>query len=369
MRDSDPEFNPQEPETNKIPLQEPDRLSIPTTEIRATNDNNMLNALIPVIVIIFFGALTAFWFYHDSTPLDSLPETGENTETSITNQLLEPFSFYIASDMRSYTGETYDSSEYFKGVVESISQFEGDSFLLVIGDLDPVQNTKWTIEKYLGADYRWYPVIGNHELPGSGTEEFEGDNLKALNQFNYKNVNLGPSNCPNTTYSFDYQNVHFAVLNEYCNETSESATDGDIPDYIYEWLSNDLKNSDRKYKIVIGHEGAFPQPDQENGNIRHLGDSLDQYPYNRDRFWNLLSESNSIAYLCGHTHNYSIVKINGVWQIDTGHARGLGDTTSKSTFIRFDVWDDSIKYSTYRLSTTDGQYSLPYILTDTNYLY
>jgi hypothetical protein len=29
------------------------------------------------------------------------------------------------------------------------------------------------------------------------------------------------------------------------------------------------------------------------------------------------------AYICGHTHNASIAKINGLWQFDAGHARGI----------------------------------------------
>jgi hypothetical protein len=29
------------------------------------------------------------------------------------------------------------------------------------------------------------------------------------------------------------------------------------------------------------------------------------------------------GYICGHTHNTSIAKINDVWQIDVGHARGI----------------------------------------------
>lgn len=39
------------------------------------------------------------------------------------------------------------------------------------------------------------------------------------------------------------------------------------------------------------------------------------------------------AYVCGHTHKYSMVFINDTWQVGVGHARGMGDTGSRSTYV------------------------------------
>jgi hypothetical protein len=86
---------------------------------------------------------------------------------------------------------------------------------------------------------------------------------------------------------------------------------------------------------------------------------LNQYPENRDRFWNLLVDFGVKAYICGHTHNYSSADFNGVWQIDAGHARGTGDQGARSTFIMFYVMDTgAIWYHVYRLNLDENRYEL-----------
>jgi hypothetical protein len=71
------------------------------------------------------------------------------------------------------------------------------------------------------------------------------------------------------------------------------------------------------------------------------------------------------AYICGHTHNYSVVNVGGVWQVDAGHARGKGDTGARSTCIRIHVVDNRVSYETYRVSSHDD---CEYLLTDTGTL-
>ena len=259
----------------------------------------------------------------------------------------EQFSFMVTSDQRQYAGPgAYDSSSYFRGAVEATDNQGSGAFLVSVGDIDPPVDSKWTIEQVLDVNYLWYPVVGNHELPGAGNEAYNGANMEWLRAYNYDNngvgtppdiVNTGPSGCPETTYSFDYENAHFVVLNEYCNSGGDDLTDGDIPDHLYNWLANDLAATDKEHIFIFGHEPAYPQPDADNGRVRHMEDSLNKYPANRDRFWNLLREAGVVGYFCGHTHNYSAVKIDGVWQLDSGHARGQGDTGAPSTFLMVQV--------------------------------
>ena len=51
------------------------------------------------------------------------------------------------------------------------------------------------------------------------------------------------SACEETTYSFDYDNAHFVVLNVYCDENSDidTSADGEISDHLYDWLVLDLE--------------------------------------------------------------------------------------------------------------------------------
>jgi len=61
--------------------------------------------------------------------------------------------------------------------------------------------------------------------------------------------------------------------------------------------------------------------------LRHQGDSLDENPENAFALHQLLLKHGVKAYVCGHTHNTSYGKINGLWQLDPGHARGLEEAS------------------------------------------
>ncbi|MBC8263208.1 MAG: metallophosphoesterase, partial [Anaerolineales bacterium] len=209
----------------------------------------------------------------------------------------DQFTFAITADMRRYSGPGYDSSQYFRGACEAIAARGRGAFMASPGDIDPTNDVRWTITSTLGAAYTWYPTAGNHELPGAGYESYSGSNMDWLRSYDYGAVNPGPSGCPETTYSFDYANAHFVMLNEYCDTGGDTVTSGDAPDHLYDWLVADLSATDKTHVFVLGHEPAYPQPDADNGRVRHLGDSLDQYPANRDRFWNLLRDEGVVAYV------------------------------------------------------------------------
>jgi hypothetical protein len=254
--------------------------------------------------------------------------------------------------MREFSGPgQYDSPQYFRGAVEAIAEIGAGEFMISPGDIDPPAGVRWTITQTLGSDYRWFPIVGNHEVETTADMEY-------LRAFDLGAVAPGPSGCPTTTFSFDYENVHFVILNEYCDLSGDTVTDGDIPDHLFSWLETDLAATTLRNKLVFGHEPAFPQPDIDNGRLRHERDSLNAHQINRDRFWDLLISEGVLAYICGHTHNYSLVNISGVWQMDLGHARGLGDTGAPSTFASFQVNGPVVTYSTYRDDSFGGDYVL-----------
>ena len=280
----------------------------------------------------------------------SLPATPLRPPVVETND--DSFTFVIAADMREFTGPgVYDTSQYFRGAVEVIAAHDPGAFMLGPGDIDPPANVFWTITQTLGTYYTWYPVVGNHEAETPSDMDW-------LRAYEYGGVNPGPTGCPETTYSFDYSHTHFVIINEYCDVSGDAATDGDIPDYLYDWLVADLNATQMAYIFVIGHEPAYPQPDADNGRLRHADDSLNLHMEHRDRFWDLLKGRGVVAYICGHTHNYSLVNINGVWQLDAGHARGLGDPGARSTFSYIHINGAMVTYETYRDDANGGLYSL-----------
>jgi hypothetical protein len=143
------------------------------------------------------------------------------------------------------------------------------------------------------------------------------------------------------------------VLDEYC-----AGADGDVDDALLGWLDADLRASGKPHLFVVGHEPAWVKPDAGNGELHHLGESLDKHPQHRDRFWALLAARGVRAYLTGHTHCFSVVQVDGVWQIDVGHARGAGDTRTRSTFVIVRVSDASVSYEAYREAEAGGAYAL-----------
>ncbi|MCD6175840.1 MAG: hypothetical protein J7K65_08780, partial [Planctomycetes bacterium] len=69
------------------------------------------------------------------------------------------------------------------------------------------------------------------------------------------------------------------------------------------------------------------------------------------------------AYICGHTHNFSYAKINGLWQIDAGHARGIGDKGSPSTFLKVYVGVNNCWVKAYRSDHSKNTYLLTHTVT------
>ncbi len=295
----------------------------------------------------------------------ALDGTAPQNHLPSTRAAVVPFDFAVAADMRLYTGSgIYNSPAYFLGATQALAEAGDFAFLISPGDLDPIVDARWTITSSLGAALPWVPVAGNHELPGGGVEAQFGANMEWLRTWPVGGgafvANPGPAACPTTTYSFDYLSAHFAVLNEYCDGSSDTNPDANIPDLLYNWLAADLAATTQPILFVIGHEPAYPMPDMENGRIRHLGDSLDQFPSERDRFWDLLRSEGVLAYICGHTHNFSAVQIQGVWQVDAGHARGKGDPDAHSTVLLFHIQPDWVKLDVLREISSGGPYALKY---------
>jgi len=269
------------------------------------------------------------------------------------------FTFAVTADMRLYSGPgTYDTPRYFRGACEAIAA-RGATFMVSPGDVDPPGGVLWTVTRTLGTDFPWYPAVGNHEVETPEDMDWLRSYGTALAAPDGGPVRPGPPGCPTTTYAFDYGNAHFVVLNLYCDASGDAVTDGDVPDHLYQWLAADLAATDKPHIFVFGHEPAYPQPDADTGRVRHMEDSLNAHLVRRDRFWNLLRERGVRAYICGHTHNYSAVQVDGVWQLDAGHARGIGDTGAPSTFILVRVDGPSVVFETYR-DYVGGAYTLAY---------
>ncbi|MBC8174330.1 MAG: metallophosphoesterase [Candidatus Marinimicrobia bacterium] len=264
------------------------------------------------------------------------------------------FSFIVTADMRDYAEPEYQTSEYFLGACEAIRDVGKGDFMVSPGDVDPPWHVRSVLDKVLGEDYLWYPVVGNHESETRADMNWLrkwGQNIPYL-------VRVGPENCEETMYSFDYKNAHFIAINQYCDGKSDNNKKGDIVDEIYHWVKADLEENNKPLVFIFGHEPIVSIPDIDSGRHRHKGINLDQYPENSHRFQKLLRFHDVTAFFCGHTHDASYSFINGIWQFDAGHCRGMGDTGAPSTFLKVWIKDVHCFVEFYRADANGGNYIL-----------
>ena len=236
----------------------------------------------------------------------------------------DAFSFIISSDQREHATPAFRSHEYTLGGYETINKVGKGSFMIVLGDLDPPTATRELIANVLGKDYLWYPVIGNHDLEVEANTEYLRAMNRGANGLPYV-VRKGPAGCEETTYSFDWNDVHFVVLNVYYDGKADNKADGMVVPELLAWLENDLQQNAKKRVLVFGHEPIYPFLDMDNGSVRHLSDALDKYPDISLRFHRLLVKYHVTAYFSGHTHAASYANINGLWLINSGHIYGQED--------------------------------------------
>lgn len=265
------------------------------------------------------------------------------------------FSFAVTSDMRQFTGPKHPGPHYFEGACAALQHVGPGAFMISPGDIDPPDAVRNTLDQFFGSNYVWYPAVGNHEAETPEDMVW----LRAWGRGDIPGlVRRGPACCETTTYSFTYGRAHFAVLNQYCDGRSDVGSKGDVDARHLAWLAMDLAMNQKPVVFIVGHEPIVPMPDMDNGRLRHKGGSLDAYPENAARFLDLLRQYHVTAYLTAHTHNTSVTNLGGVWQIDSGHARGLGDKGARSTFMKIHVNRPASRLDIYRDDGKGGAYEL-----------
>lgn len=227
--------------------------------------------------------------------------------------------------------------------------------MLSPGDCSPPGPIRSTIDRYLGTNYLWYPVAGNHDVE-------KPENMAWFRRWAEAGiphlVRRGPPGAESTTYSFDFGNSHFIALNEYYNGSSDAVGKGDVPDAALAWLKADLAATRQPLIWVFGHKPIESLPDMDTGKISHKGESVTTNAARLEHFMQLLKEHRVRAYICGHTHKTSVAKVKGVWQADSGHSRGAGDKGTPSTFLRFRIAGLRTWVDVYRADENGEHYTV-----------
>jgi 3',5'-cyclic-AMP phosphodiesterase len=263
--------------------------------------------------------------------------------------------FAVVGDTQGLVATTAINEPIFSHIVQELATANPPvEFVTIVGDLTNGSKDD-TIH---AADYRqwrqiadpWYksnftalkvyPLPGNHDDHGS-------DNYLQLWQAAFPELpDNGPDNDKKMTYSFDIGPCHFAMVN-----TSAPARDHQVN---LDWLENDLKNSSKPTKFVLGHEPAYKV------NATRIS-SLDVYPELRDRFWQILAANKVKAYFCGHDHVYDHWIKDNVHQIITGGGGGSSFEFHQYLVVEADETDATV--SMYR--EDNNQLIEQYKLSDT----
>lgn len=290
-----------------------------------------------------------------SIGLPVLGQRGTQADEPESRKGVFAYSFALAADMRSFVGPAPAGKRYFDGACEALRDQGPGEFMLGPGDCDPPGPVRATIDRYLGTNYLWYPVTGNHETEKSTNMVW----LRAWGRGDIPFlVRRGPPGSEYTTYSFDFGNSHVVMLNEYFDGTSDAVRGkDDLPESMFRWLEQDLQANRQPLIWVVGHKPLLSLPDMDSGRVRHGGESVSTNKVRLARLIKLLKQYRVRAYICGHTHNTSVAKVMGIWQLDTGHARGGGDKGAPSTFMKVRVDDKRTWVDVFRADPSGSHYS------------
>lgn len=155
----------------------------------------------------------------------------------------EAFTFISVTDPQAQRPDHYDA---YAEVIETAHELYPDAkFVVSSGDqVDMGTNNKhWnyflnSTDEFLSLPFM--PTTGNHEDEGAVlTGIFELPNVPE------QNLDTG------VYYSYEYNGVHFTVLNTNDDE------DDKLSDAQIDWLTNDIKNSNAKFNVVILHKAPY----------------------------------------------------------------------------------------------------------------
>jgi hypothetical protein len=237
------------------------------------------------------------------------------------------FAFLVSTDWHTSDSNpnadiTAKTAQIANWVNNPTSDMPAPEFMVITGDFPNLSQTEAIIDAQLGSNFLWYPVIGNHEISDNIT------NFNAIRDTLVPSlpniVNHGPAGSVNTTYSFDYENSHFVVINPFWDGASNDQTSGgDIPTALNTWVNADLAGNDETHDFVFIHTPPYPKN-------RHVGEDLDANPANRNAFITTLNSNGVESIFAGHTHYYEndtaadYPLLGNIHQITNGSLRSGG---------------------------------------------
>ena len=266
------------------------------------------------------------------------------------------FSFEFMSDLHFWEDRNPEDSLKLSSA-QILKDGPGD-FLVLGGDYDNFPECEEALDRLLldpardqGKSYPCVVLVGNHDPAGAANQPSDNptrnadqpniEHIIARNKLLPFNLNHGPAErsvrhdyqpdgAKWTTFSFDYQNCHFIVLDVYPVKMLT------VDDELIDWVEQDLQTTAQPMVFVFCHQpmqffhgveslDETPQPISLEGGDLPRGD--------RERLWEVLkSDPRVVALVCGHTHLYGAVKDASLWQVCADR-----EWTASRMFIKFFV--------------------------------
>lgn len=194
--------------------------------------------------------------------------------------------------------ETYNGTVWNQLMTDAYSHTEKLDFIMHTGDM----------VQYGGDEDLWSKMLGNvsdyvSSVPTmltSGNHSYWSDYTNGASEieYNHTTVNLPKQDSENGIYySFDYGDVHFTVLS-----SGDSSRTG-VGSKQREWLENDLKSTDKKWKIVAIHNPLY--------SPGKYGSSRDRNKVARSqqkKLGAIFNEYSVDLVLEGHDHAFAVTK-------------------------------------------------------------
>lgn len=245
-----------------------------------------------------------------SNVLNVGPGNNKAAENNPDNNESKPFSFAVIGDTKAFSASNPNGN--LQKAVQSITKNNVD-FSFVMGDLVSSCDGKSSCE---GKYNDWkkimsplmsktYEVVGNHDRTG-------GEAADAMWQKEFDLPTNGPDGFSELTYSFDFGNSHFVVLD------SEKPVGNEVNDVQRNWLEQDLTNNKKENTFVFFHEPAYQMSQDAK-------DALDAKPAERDALWNILKKYKVTAVFNGHLHMTTGKIQDGIHQFVIGDTDSTAD--------------------------------------------
>lgn len=276
------------------------------------------------------------------------PNSKTNPEINppVTAEKNDSFSFAILGDT-----QKFDSSNNEGGLQKAVKNIAEKNVGVVMteGDLLGSCDGGSGCEKKLG---EWKNALGSfysktYEMMGDN-DRTGGEKADALWQKFFDLPQNGPEGYKELSYSFDFQNSHFVVLN------SEKPKEHTVDKIQRDWLDQDLSTNTKDNTFVFFHEPAYPVSSK-------IDESLDADKTNRDSLWQILKDRKVTAVFNGHEHIASRKRIDGIYQFVFGNTDSLDHELPKTGMVdysyqgkHYGIVDVSGKEVTVNVYSVDG---------------